>query len=34
MHDHFQIDRKIEYAVLLLAMLVGYVAGVGIFISL
>lgn len=33
-HDHFQIDRKIEYAVLLLAMLVGYVAGVGIFVSL
>lgn len=33
-HDHFQIDRKIEYAVLLLAMLVGYVAGVGVFLSL
>lgn len=34
MHDHFQIDRKIEYAVLLLAMLVGYIASIGIFIAL
>ncbi len=23
-HDHFRIDRKIEYAVLLVAMFVGY----------
>lgn len=24
MHEHFRIDRKIEYAVLLVAMLVGF----------
>jgi hypothetical protein len=30
MHDHFQIDRKIEYAILLSAALVSYVAPVGI----
>jgi hypothetical protein len=34
LHDHFQIDRKIEYAVLLLAMLIGFVAGIGIVVSL
>ncbi|MCA9325752.1 hypothetical protein KDA23_06890 [Candidatus Saccharibacteria bacterium] len=34
MHDHFQIDRKIEYAVLLIAMFVGFVANIGIFITL
>lgn len=33
-HEHFQIDRKIEYAVLLVAMLVGFWAPFGIFISL
>jgi hypothetical protein len=33
-HDHFQIDRKIEYAVLLVAMLIGFVANIGIFITL
>jgi hypothetical protein len=33
MHDHFQIDRKIEYAVLLLAMLVGFVASIGVFVN-
>lgn len=33
-HDHFQIDRKIEYAVLLLATLVGFWAHVGLqFVS-
>ena len=32
-HDHFQIDRKIEYAVLLLAMLVGFWSHVGIYIA-
>lgn len=32
-HDHFQIDRKIEYAVLLLAMLVGFWSQVGIFVN-
>ena len=33
MHDHFQIDRKIEYAVLLIAMFVGFWAQVGVYIS-
>lgn len=33
MHEHFRIDRKIEYAVLLIAMLVGYVATIGIVIQ-
>ncbi|MDB5169268.1 MAG: hypothetical protein JWO41_624 [Candidatus Saccharibacteria bacterium] len=33
-HDHFQIDRKIEYAVLLMAMLVGFWSQVGIFVNL
>jgi hypothetical protein len=34
MHDHFQIDRKIEYAVLLLAMFLGFWLPIGIFVSL
>lgn len=33
-HDHFSIDRKIEYAVLVSAALFGYIAPYGIFISL
>lgn len=32
-HEHFRIDRKIEYAVLLVAMLVGYFAPYGLYIS-
>jgi hypothetical protein len=32
-HDHFQIDRKIEYALLLVAALIGFWLPVGIFIS-
>ena len=32
-HEHFQIDRKIEYAVLVVAMLVGYFAPFGLYIS-
>lgn len=32
-HDHFRIDRKIEFAVLLVAMLVGFFAQIGIFIT-
>lgn len=32
-HDHFKIDRKIEYAVLLVAMLVGFWAPIGIYIN-
>lgn len=33
-HEHFQIDRKIEYAVLLVAMLVGYLAPYGLYINM
>ena len=32
--EHFTIDRKIEYAVLLIAMLVGFFAQVGIFVTI
>jgi hypothetical protein len=32
-HEHFRIDRKIEYAVLLVAMLIGYFAPYGLYIS-
>ncbi|HSX36177.1 MAG TPA: hypothetical protein VLH84_04565 [Patescibacteria group bacterium] len=32
-HEHFKLDRKIEYAVLLIAMLVGYFAPYGLYIS-
>lgn len=33
-HDHFQIDRKIEYAILIMAALVGFWAPIGLFIYL
>jgi hypothetical protein len=33
-HEHFKIDRKIEYAVLLVAMLVGFWAPIGLYINL
>ena len=33
MHDHFRIDRKIEYAVLLVAMLVGFWSQIGLLIT-
>ncbi len=29
-HDHFQIDRKIEYAVLLIAAILSYIAPLGL----
>lgn len=32
-HDHFRIDRKVEYAVLLVASVLAFV-GIGIFLSL
>lgn len=32
-HEHFQIDRKIEYAVLLVAMLFGLFASYGLYIN-
>jgi hypothetical protein len=34
MHDHFQIDRKIEYAMLLLAMFVGFWAQIGVYVTI
>lgn len=34
MHEHFRVDRKIEFAVLLAAMLAGFVAKVGVFITI
>lgn len=34
MHDHFKIDRKIEFAVLLVAMFVGFWSQMGIYIHL
>jgi heme O synthase-like polyprenyltransferase len=33
-HDHFKIDRKIEFALLLVAMLIGFWTPVGIYIGL
>ncbi len=33
-HDHFRIDRKIEYAILLVASLLALFFGLGIFINL
>lgn len=32
-HEHFQIDRKIEYAVLLIAMFIGYFAPYGLYVN-
>ena len=34
LHDHFRIDRKIEFAVLLVAMLVGFYAQIGLTFAL
>ena len=33
MHDHFRIDRKIEFAVLLVAMLIGYWTQAGLYLT-
>lgn len=33
LHEHFQIDRKIEYAVMIVAMLFGYFAPYGLYIN-
>jgi hypothetical protein len=33
-HEHFRIDRKIEYAVLVLAALIGLIAPYGLFLNL
>ena len=32
-HERFQIDRKIEYALLLVAVLIGFWAQIGVFIN-
>jgi hypothetical protein len=32
-HEHFQIDRKIEYAMMLVAMLFGFFASYGLYIN-
>ncbi len=34
MHDHFQIDRKIEYVVLLAAALLSYLAPIGVVLQI
>lgn len=33
-HDHFQMDRKIEYALILVGMFIAFWLPVGVFISL
>lgn len=33
LHDHFQIDRKIEFAILLIACLVGFWSQTGVLIA-
>ena len=33
-HEHFRIDRKVEYAVLVVAALLGLIAPYGLFLSL
>lgn len=33
-HEHFQIDRKVEYGVMIVAMLFGYFAPYGLYINL
>jgi hypothetical protein len=33
-HERFRIDRKIEYAVLLVAMLLGFWLPIGVFVTL
>lgn len=32
-HEHFRIDRKVEYAVLVVSALIGLIAPYGLFIS-
>lgn len=32
-HEHFKLDRKIEYAILLVAMLLGFWSSVGLYVS-
>lgn len=32
-HEHFQLDRKLEYTLLLAALLVGYIAPFGLYVN-
>ena len=34
MHDHFRTDRKIEYAVLLVATFIGFFTQMGVFLTI
>lgn len=34
MHDHFRTDRKIEYAVLLVATLIGFYTNMGLYLAI
>lgn len=34
MHEHFKIDRKIEYAVLLVAMFIGFWVQTGLYVTI
>lgn len=34
MHEHFQIDRKIEYAILLVAAILSFIAPIGFVLNL
>ncbi len=34
MHEHFQVDRKIEYAILLMAMFVGLWLPIGLTVAI
>lgn len=34
MHDHFQIDRKIEYSILLIACFVGFWSQTGLLVNI
>lgn len=33
-HEHFQLDRKIEYAVLVVATMIGFFAQIGLFATI
>ena len=33
-HEHFQIDRKIEYAVLIISMFIGFWLPIGLYINM
>lgn len=33
-HEHFQLDKKIEYALLLAAMLIGFWLPIGLYVGL